>query len=335
MMIRIPLWKLSEIIRSSGREIYEKVHIDTEYEEEKTMSRILVSGLANIEVTCRVEEFPIKYQPIDYNFFGVNLAVAGVGYNLVKSFATLGDDVDFATYVGEDMAAKLVLAELSEATGDTLFRRELTQTPASVVLYDKTGARRIYCDLKDIQDKSYDFSKVDVCSYDIVAACNINFSRPLLHTAKAAGVPIATDVHVFSDIDDAYNQEFLQYADIVFLSNENIVGQEKNFVEKIAGRFDTGIIVVGRGSAGALMYVRDENRFYDMPAAKPERIVNTVGAGDCLFSTFVSMYAKKNMSPQQCLTLAQQAAAYKIGFDGAAVGFRSFDVENLIFHKSE
>ena len=65
------------------------------------MSRILVGGLANIEVTCRVDEFPIKYQPIDYNFFGVNLAVAGVGYNLVKSFATLGDEVDFARVFGK------------------------------------------------------------------------------------------------------------------------------------------------------------------------------------------------------------------------------------------
>ena len=35
------------------------------------MSKILVAGLVNVEVTCKVDEFPIRYEPIDYNFFGL------------------------------------------------------------------------------------------------------------------------------------------------------------------------------------------------------------------------------------------------------------------------
>lgn len=78
------------------------------------------------------------------------------------------------------------------------------------------------------------------------------------------------------------------------------------------------------------MYVRAEGRFYDMPAAKTEKIVNTVGAGDCLFSTFISMYAKGELPSAECLELAQKAAAHKIGFDGAAEGFMSLkDVRSL------
>ena len=44
-----------------------------------SMSKILVSGLVNVEITCKVDEFPIKYEPINFNFFGVNIGVAGVG----------------------------------------------------------------------------------------------------------------------------------------------------------------------------------------------------------------------------------------------------------------
>lgn len=228
--------------------------------------------------------------------------------------------MDIAAIVGNDMASKIVFSELHDVTTGELVLQQLSQTPSSVVLYDKSGARRIYCDLKDIQETSYDFSKVDVHAYDLVAACNINYSRPLLKKAKDAGVKIATDVHVLSDIDDEYNKEFMEYADILFLSNENILGREKSFVEKLAEKYNNEIIVVGRGSAGALMYVGAEGEFYDMPAAKTEKIVNTVGAGDCLFSTFISMYAKK-MAPEKCLEFAQKAAAHKIGFDGAAKGF--------------
>lgn len=287
------------------------------------MSRILVSGLVNIEVTCRVEEFPIKYEPVNYNFFGVNLAAAGVGYNLTKALAALGDDVDIAAIIGKDPASKLILSELSDMTKGGLILQQLSQTPLSVVLYDRSGARRIYCDLKDIQETSYDYSDIDVSAYDLAAVCNINFSRPLLKKARVAGVRTATDVHVLSDVYDAYNREFMEYADILFLSNEYIIGRERSFAEKLAEIYKNEIIVVGRGSGGALMYVRAEGRFYDMPAAKTEKIVNTVGAGDCLFSTFISMYAKGELPPAECLELAQKAAAHKIGFDGAAEGFMS------------
>lgn len=284
------------------------------------MSKILVAGLVNVEVTCKVDEFPIPYEPIDYNFFGVNIAPAGVGYNIVKALKTLGDEVEVATMVGNDFSAKLVLDELESMGTARMVSHSLSQTPSSVVLYDKTGRRKIYCDLKDIQDKSYDFSKINVSEYDLVSVCNINYSRPLLKMAREAGVKIATDVHVLTDIEDEYNKEYMENADILFLSNEGIIGREKEFVSELVARYDNEIIVVGCGKEGALMYVREEAKFYEMPAAAPERIVNTVGAGDCLFSTFVSMYTKKE-TPLRCLELAQKAAAHKIGFDGAAVGF--------------
>lgn len=293
------------------------------------MSRILVSGVVNIEVTCKVDEFPIEYEPINYNFFGVNIAVAGVGYNIIKALTALGDDVELASIVGNDLASKLVFSELNDVTTGTLVLQQLSQTPSSVVLYDKSGARRIYCDLKDIQEASYDYSNVDVHAYDLVAACNINYSRPLLKKAKDDGVKIATDVHVLSDINDAYNREFMEYADILFLSNENIIGQEKKFVETLVEKYNCEIIVVGCGSAGALMYVKAEEKFYNMPAAKAEKIVNTVGAGGCLFSTFISMYAKGELPPVKCLELAQKAAAHKIGYDGAAKGF--MNLSELMF----
>ena len=46
-----------------------------------------------------------------------------------------------------------------------------------MVLYDQSGRRQIHCDLKDIQEASYDFSEEQVADADIVVACNINFNR--------------------------------------------------------------------------------------------------------------------------------------------------------------
>ena len=285
------------------------------------MKKILVSGLINTETTVKVREFPIEYYPIDFPFFGVNTRVSGVAYNLAKAFRSLGDDVRLVTMTGQDFSADYIKAEVEKAGVDTGYIKGILEaTSNSVVLYAPDGRRQIYCDLKDIQDKSYDFEPAVYEDCDIVVACNINFNRELLKKAKTAGKIIATDVHVLSDIEDDFNGDFMRYANILFLSDENIKTDYREFLLSIERKFKNDIIVLGMGKKGALMYVREENKFYELPAVDVKEVVNTVGAGDALFSAFIHFYAK-GLVPIECLKRAEIFAAYKIGFDGASVGF--------------
>jgi ribokinase len=43
------------------------------------MNNILVSGLINVEINIKVDKFPVEYSPVEYNFFGVETDVSGVG----------------------------------------------------------------------------------------------------------------------------------------------------------------------------------------------------------------------------------------------------------------
>ncbi len=45
-----------------------------------------------------------------------------------------------------------------------------------------------------------------------------------------SGKTIATDVHVLSDVQDEYNADFMRYAKILFLSDENIPSNYKAFM---------------------------------------------------------------------------------------------------------
>lgn len=285
------------------------------------MKKILVSGLINTETTVKIKSFPIEYFPIDYPFFGVNTRVSGVAYNLVKALKSLGDDVSLVTMTGDDFSADYIKAEVKNAGVDTKYINSILKaTPNSVVLYDGNGKRQIYCDLKDVQDVRYDFKEELYMDSDVVIACNTNFNRELLKKAKAAGKIIATDVHVLGDIDDEYNQDFMKNANILFLSDENIKTDYKKFLMSIEEKFGNNIIVLGMGNKGALMYVKEEKEFYELPAVNIKEVVNTVGAGDALFSSFIHFYAK-GLKPIDCLKRAEVFAAYKIGYDGASVGF--------------
>ena len=285
------------------------------------MAEILVSGLLNVETSAKVRGFPINYYPIDYAFFGVNTAPGGVGFNLASALKRLGSGITLCGLLADDFGGRYVLSEL-EARGISAdaVERTLSETPSSVVLYDESGRRQVYCDLKDIQERAYEFDPSLINKADIVAATNINFSRPLLKLAKAAGKKLATDVHVLSDIGDGYNREFVEVADILFLSHEGIWGDRRAFISALEARYNNEIIVLGMGAEGALMYLRSENRFIEMPAFRADAAVNTVGAGDALFAAFLNYYGK-GFSPEDALERAQMFAAMKIRVSGAARGF--------------
>jgi len=285
------------------------------------VGKILVSGLVNTETTVKVRQFPIPYYPIDYPFFGVNSAVSGVAYNVALALKTLGNEVSLLSMTGTDFSADYIRQTLMHAGIDiSRVKACLRETPASVVLYDGEGKRQIYSDLKDIQEAEYGFADGVCDGADLVVACNINFNRPLLAKAKAAGKPIATDVHVLSDPRDDYNRDFLRSADILFLSDEGIGEDYSGFLWELAGLYGPQVIVLGRGARGAAMFLRDEGRIFELPAVWVGEVVNTVGAGDALFSAFVH-YWTGGLHPVEALTRAQWFAAAKIRVSGASRGF--------------
>ena len=295
------------------------------------MSKILISGLVNTETTAPVHKFPIDYYPIGYPYFGVNTAVSGVGYNIALALKKLGDEVRVTSMTGADFPGAYIHSEMAAAgIGTEGLKQKLQATPNSVVLYDPTGRRQIYCDLKDIQENTYGFDRNQVADADIVAACNINFNRELLHLAKEMGKTIATDVHVLSDLHDDYNRDFMEAAHILFLSDEGIGENPYDFLWALEETYHTPIIVLGQGGKGALMYLRDEDHFHELPAARVGDVVNTVGAGDALFSGFLH-YFGKGLHPVDCLKRAQIFAAAKIRVNGASKGFvTEAEVEEML-----
>lgn len=284
------------------------------------MAKIYVSGLVNMETTVKVRKFPIDYYPIDYPFFGVQSEVSGVAYNVAKALTTLGDEVLLTSFLGRDVQADVVEETLKrDGIGIEGLRRELNQTPASVVLYDDTGRRQIYCDLKDIQQRRYPVDREKLSQCDLVAACNINFNRELLTAAKDMGKVIATDVHVLSQVEDGYNRDFLENADIVFLSDEGLPCGPEEFLWQLHCRYGGDILVLGRGEKGAMLYDRRKDAFHDLPCV-PAQVANTVGAGDALFSAFLHFYTK-GMEAVEALWCAQVFASAKTEVSGASRGF--------------
>lgn len=292
----------------------------------------LVSGLLNVETTVKIREFPIKYAPIDFPFFGIRSGVSGVAFNIARALLSLDNNVRVSSFVGNDFEGKRVMETLAADGIDAgLIRAELRETPVSAVLYDESGRRRIYCDLKDIQEQTMEISRIAdaVAECDVAVLCNINFNRGLLREVKRLGKPIATDVHVLGDINDEFNRDFMECADILFLSDERLPCAAEEFILRLKDAYPPKIIVIGCGEKGAMMYERESSCVYKLNAANIGGVVNTVGAGDALFSAFLSFYFG-GFSALDALCRAEIFAALKIRHNGASVGFPNIaEVEEI------
>lgn len=289
------------------------------------MARLLVSGLINIETTLRVDQFPVHYTPVRYPFWGVATTVSGVGYNVAKALTALGNEVPFVSLIGQDPQGTLVLQQLdADALSRRYIRRDLDETPQSVILYDGEGRRQINVDLKDIQDRAYPGEAFvsALQGSEIAVLCNVNFSRPFLAIARKRGIPIATDVHAISDLDDAYNRDFMAAADILFMSDDSLPVAPEAWAERVMDRYGPKVLVIGLGKQGALLTLREPRRTVRLPAVQTRPVVNTIGAGDALFSAFLHGYARTR-NPYAALKRAIVFASYKIGEKGAAEGFLS------------
>ena len=286
------------------------------------MSGILVCGLTNIETTLAIEKFPVEYSPVEYNFFGANSSVSGVGYNIAKALKTLGNDPFFFSITGNDIYKEVIFNELDKVKINRDYVLPLLESTVQSVILNDGNKRKILLDLKNIQETKYpaELLKKIINKIDIGILCNINFSRDFLKILKDNGKTIATDVHVLSDINDSYNNDFIKYSDILFLSNEYIGGNEKEMIMQLSQNFMHKIIVVTMGAGGLLIYAKDKNEIKHFPAVKTREVINTIGAGDALFSCFIYFYSKTK-DPYFSIKLASVFASYKTGENGGAKGF--------------
>ena len=303
------------------------------------MGRFFVAGLINLETTVAIDGFPLDYFPVRYPFFGLRSAVSGVGYNLAKALTVLGNEVVFASLTGTDGNGDLVRKALSESRiRDGLVLNLLDETPQSVILYDPQGRRQIHVDLKDIQDRTYPVSRhteTAIQSCDLAVICNASFTRPLLALAWQEGKRIATDLHALSDLDDPYNREYMEAAEILFLSDEALPVAPEDTARALLGRTHAEIVGIGLGGQGALLAVRKDDFIGRFPAVETRPVVNTIGAGDALFSAFLHSYCRDH-DPYRAIQAAQVFASYKIGETGAAHGFLGAEeLDSLIKTKDD
>ena len=287
------------------------------------MSKFLVSGILQRETIVKIDTLPIEYQPVTDTFGSIHSGIGGDSYNEAIALKWLGNDVNFFTMIGSEENSSILNSNNNDIVLNTDFvLPKLYATPAAVIFYDKSRKQQIFEDIKDSRSIEYDLDlfKAQLPGAEMLITANANFCRPLLQAALEDGKNIAVNIRKFKYETEQYNKFFLENADYLYLSDDNLAEDPYDFVKYIAEKYHPEIIILGQGADGLLIYSEKEGTYAHFNSVKTNEIVNTVGAGNALFSCFLHYYNKTgdhNFSIKNALLFA----SYKIGFMGTSNGF--------------
>ncbi|HVV20575.1 MAG TPA: hypothetical protein VHF06_14155 [Pseudonocardiaceae bacterium] len=181
------------------------------------------------------------------------------------------------------------------------------------MLYDAVGGRSSVRDLR-FTDPAYptEVFNAALAGCDLAVLTNTAFTRGLIPVAAERRVPIATDVHLVTDIDTCPHRDWLFAADILACSHERLPVPPAAWIERLWQRLGTDVVLVGCGAGGALVGARAARAIWHVAPTTPRGLRYTSGAGDTLLAAFVHHYLLHG-DPVLALRSAVLASGWKVG----------------------
>jgi ribokinase len=287
------------------------------------MGKFLVAGVVQRETIVKVDNIPIGYMGITERPNTIFTSTGGDAYNESLALKWLGNSVDLMSMVGEGESMDLVNppgCEVELVTDYVLPR--LADTPIAVLFYDENRKQQIFEDIKNLGDVPYDLAlfRERAKRAEMLVVSDANFCRPLIGIGKELRKPIAVNIREYTEEKAYFNEDFLKGGDILYISDDRLVGDPYEFVKLLAAKYRPQIIILGQGAAGLILYDKNKNIIAHYNTVKTHKTVNTVGAGNALFSCFLHFYNKTKDSVF-AVKNAMLFASYKIGFMGTSSGF--------------
>lgn len=275
--------------------------------------RVVVAGSVSLYAMVGHSGFPLAHQSRAKPRW-MACGVSGAAVHVATVLRRLGADVELCTAVADDAAGAAIRYELAERglLGPGVITGEASSL--GVALADAGGRRLSLPYPGGVDQASYPFDLLAAAARraDLLVLDNGKLVRPLVASAAALGVPIASDVHVIDDVESQYSMPWLQAARIVFCSHEQLPDPPARWVARLLACYPAcDTVGVGLGARGALLGLRD-GRLIHAAADPPLGVVNTAGAGDALFGTYLHGRLR-GQEPARALAAAVTHAAWQIG----------------------
>lgn len=292
---------------------------------------VLVVGGSGVDTVVRVDSLPVPLA--DSVGVGPILEWPGhTGGNVALGLRTLGLDVKFLDFIGDDWTGEQVRDRLTEGGVDFETLVSPSGTRRAVNLVDKTGRRMSFFDARDPEDLRMprEFYLPHLQHARHVHLSITNFARYLYDDIAELKVPVSTDLHDWDGLAD-YQKEFAFRSDLVFLSASGASARIASVMREILreGRAETVIATAGAG--GSYVMEREGSRTPRpiQATTPPGPVIDSNGAGDAYLCGF--LYGRlTGRKLEECARLGALAGAYACTGEGSAA---LIGLDDLLAHK--
>jgi sugar/nucleoside kinase (ribokinase family) len=223
---------------------------------------------------------------------------------------------DFRAIGGEEYMAK------RDLSADGLITSKTYDTPMAFV-FTKVNDAKTYFYEGPLHHESDDYRihSISVLKRSPAKALFCTSSSPALNVLHLTGsrgqLRVFAPAHELDHYTEAQLNECLSHTDMFFLNEieADALGQKlKIDVSEIGMKFGVGLVVETIGKNGSLLFF--DGKKMAVPVCKPEKIVDTTGAGDSYAAAFVASYLKKKDYVYSA-KVASAMASYIIEVEGA------------------
>lgn len=262
----------------------------------------------------------------------------GAPFNVAVNAKNAGSSVAFIGRVGDDIIGRFVTDEAKKANFDFLDIQVdpvRNTTLAFVTLTD--GERDFTFNRHDTADFNIDIEEINFDKYKNLNIIHLGslmlseengktFAKKIAKKVKDLGVKLSFDMNFRMDTYNDFNDALVSYkpyveqADIIKFSDDELrlytgIDDVIKAIESIYHKDQ--LFVLTLGNKGSMYYFNGEHNVIPTEKVKP---IDTTGAGDAFFGTFISNIENKTFNKENiesALVKANKAGAKTTQFLGA------------------
>ncbi|WP_097460416.1 carbohydrate kinase family protein [Mangrovitalea sediminis] len=284
---------------------------------------LLIIGGTSVDTIVHLDELPSGVpQTIWPNEVYRSLGSTGAGKAL--NLRALGMPVLLHTLLGRDAEGDYIRRTLRDRGIELMVEETLEPTEQHVNLMDAEGRRMSIFVRPPATPADVNWAPVEaaMAASEVVIVNILAYAQPALAMAKALEKPIWTDLHDY-DGTNAYHQPFIDAADVIQLSSDNLPDY-RGFMEAQI-RAGKRMVVCTHGRHGASL-INAKGEWYEQPALPVGEMRDSNGAGDAFFSGLLYGHLM-GRSETECLRLAAACGALCVA--SSALASPELNAENL------
>ncbi|WP_106795028.1 carbohydrate kinase family protein [Aquimarina sp. Aq78] len=253
------------------------------------MENIFIIGGASYNSVITLDEFPEAVPQTIHNCH-FNETIGNTGAGKALALSKLDFNTTFHSLIGTDSFGKKVISFLQEPNLNFIYDFDPKGTERHLNIMNSRGERISIFMNPSSETPEIDYLKFekDLKKADYTVVNITNYCRYLLPICKQLNKEVWTDLHDY-DGKNQYHQDFIDAADYIFLSSDNLPDYKSFMKEQIVN--GKKLVVCTHGKGGATAYTKNQE-WIEVSIIKSYSIDNTNGAGDSFFAGFLYGFSK-------------------------------------------